>query len=64
MDSANLIIFGVVFVVAQFIHARIVITAIEAAERRIIAELNMQLDEDLQLWTPADGPPIDERDFG
>jgi hypothetical protein len=64
MDSANLIVLGVVFIVAQFIHARIVITAIEEAERRIIEELNTPIDEDPPAWIPADDLPLDERDFG
>lgn len=66
MDSANLIVLGALFILAQFIHARIVITAIEAAERRIIEHMDspLEIEDDLAVWTEVDLPPIDERDFG
>lgn len=55
----------IVVVVSNFINARIMAARVAEMERRIIDELNAPLDEeDLPLWTPADGPPLDERNYG
>jgi hypothetical protein len=54
----------IVVVVAQFIQACIITARIEAAERRILAELSLDIEDDIPPWTPADGPVIDEKEFG
>jgi hypothetical protein len=55
---------GFLLIASNLLTALIIGKMIRDAEQCILAELSYDMEEDLPLWTPEDGPPIDERNFG